>query len=64
MEHVSFPVKGFEFMDESATEMQKHIIVELCGLKGIDINANGVWPDPFSKWDAANMIEGLKEIRK
>lgn len=61
MEHASFPVKGFEFMDEPATEIQKEMILELCNTKEISVDPNGKWPDPFTKWDAANMIESLKK---
>jgi hypothetical protein len=37
------------------------MIAELCKAKDIPIDRHGVWPDPFSKWDAANMIDSLKE---
>lgn len=61
MKHENFPVEGFEFMDVPATEDQKEMIVELCKSRGTPINPNGVWPDPFTKWDASRMIDSLKE---
>ena len=62
MDHENFPVKGFGFMDEPATEEQKDIIFNLAHQKGRPMNRHGKWPDPFTKWDAANMIEALKEL--
>jgi len=62
MEHEDFPVKGFEFMNEAATEEQKDIIFKLCQQKGKPINRHGQWPNPFSKWDAATMIKTLEEL--
>ncbi|KKK86925.1 hypothetical protein LCGC14_2758380 [marine sediment metagenome] len=61
MEHKNFPVKGFEFMDEQATETQKDIIFELAIKAGRAMNRFGKWPDPFTKWDAGQMIYALKE---
>lgn len=60
MKHEEFPVKGFEFMNEPATDEQKRIIIEICQRRHIPIDTNGPWPEPFSKWDAANMIQVLK----
>jgi hypothetical protein len=60
MKHEDFPVNGFEFMNEPATKEQKETIVKL--LKEFyhidEVTDN--WPDPFSKWDAANMITELQ----
>jgi hypothetical protein len=60
MKHENFPVVGFEFMDEPATDEQKRMIVEICNQRNIPIDPNGPWPEPFSKWDAGNMIQTLK----
>jgi len=62
MEHENFPVPGFEFMDEPATEEQKNLIVRIAEEKGRPIKRDGQWPEPFSKWDAANMIETLRGL--
>lgn len=62
MEHENFPIKGFEFMNEPATEEQKDIIFNLAHRKGKAMNRHGKWPDPFSKWDAKNMIEALEAL--
>lgn len=62
MDHEKFPVQGFEFMNEPATEDQKNIIFNLCEKKGKPIKREGQWPTPFSKWDAANMIKALEEL--
>jgi hypothetical protein len=48
-------------MNESATDEQKEIIIKICKEKNIAINADGPWPEPFTKWDAARMIETLRE---
>jgi hypothetical protein len=48
-------------MDKPATVDQKDLIVELAEKRGTPIDRLGRWPNPFSKWDAANMIESLKE---
>ena len=61
MKHENFPVEGFNFMDEPATKEQREMIVEICKARDTPIDPNGKWPDPFSKWDAANMIQSLKE---
>lgn len=61
MEHEEFPVKGYEFMNEPASEKQKDLICELAERKGMPIDRHGQWPDPFSKWDAASMIEALND---
>ena len=66
MNHEDFPVKGFEFMNEPATDEQKRIIVDLATRAGHNlspdcINDPNAWPNPFSKWDAGNMITALKE---
>ena len=61
MEHEKFPAHGFGFMDEPATDEQKDIIVEVAKKKGHTIKRDGVWPVPFTKWDAANMIKALEE---
>ena len=60
MEHEKFPVKEFKFMDEPATDYQKKVIVELCATKGTPVNGDGIWPDPFTKWDASQMIAILE----
>ena len=60
MKHQNFPLEGFEFMDEPATEEQKDMIAELCKSLDMPIDRYGEWPDPFSKWDAVNMINTLK----
>ena len=57
-----FPVPGFEFMDEPATEQQKDTIARIAAEKGTPIDRHGVWPSPFSKWDAAQMIEALEAM--
>ena len=62
MEHEDFPVKGFEFMNEAATEEQKDIIFKLCEQKGKPIKRDGQWPPNFSKWDAKNMIDALEAL--
>lgn len=49
-------------MDEPATEEQKDIICSVAQQKGKPIKRDGVWPNPFTKWDAANMIEALKAL--
>ena len=64
MKHEGFSVRGFEFMDEPATDIQKNLIVELGEEVGTPMERNGVWPDPFTKWDAWQMIDALKERRK
>lgn len=61
MEHEAFPVKGFEFMDEPATDVQKLRIVAICAEMHIEVDVHGQWPDPFSKWDAYNTICALEE---
>jgi hypothetical protein len=61
MKHQEFPVKGYEFMNEPATDAQKQIVADLCKKRGTPIDPNGEWPEPFSKWDAANMIAILRE---
>jgi hypothetical protein len=62
MEHEKFPVDGFEFMDEPATDEQKDIIVQLAKEKGHELKRDGKWPDPFTRWDAKCMIEALKDL--
>lgn len=59
MEHEEFPVAGFEFMNEPATEQQKDIIYELATKAGYHMDRHGKWPEPFTKWDARNMIAAL-----
>ena len=61
MDHEKFPVAGFEFMDEPATDTQKDIIADLAAKAGEPIDRNGQWPEPFSKFDAANMIHQLEQ---
>jgi hypothetical protein len=61
MEHEAFPVTGFEFMNEPATDDQKRIIADLAAEAGKPIDINGEWPTPFTKWDAKCMIEALQE---
>lgn len=61
MNHENFPVIGYEFMNEPATDEQKGIIIELVKQLGLNLNPNGQWPNPFTKWDAARMIESLQE---
>jgi hypothetical protein len=62
MEHEKFPVEGFEFMNEPATDEQKNIIVESAKRKGHFLEKNGVWPEPFTRWDAYQMIKALEEL--
>lgn len=62
MKHEEFPVPGFEFMNQPATEEQKDLIAELAKAAGSPIDRNGVWPEPFTRWDASNMIEILKVL--
>lgn len=64
MEHEKFPVEGFEFMDKPATLQQKEIIVNLADDLGTPIDMDGVWPEPFSKWDAYHMIKGMKRQKE
>ena len=59
MDHETFPVENFSFMDDDATSIQKDLIVELCQKRKMPIDRNGKWPDPFTKWDAARMIDSL-----
>lgn len=61
MQHEDFPVPGFEFMNEPATEQQKDLCCELARALGNPINRNGDWPDPFTKYDAAGMIASLEQ---
>ncbi len=66
MEHENFPVRGFEFMNEPATDEQKKIILDLMARLNIQVSPECFsdpksWPNPFSKWDAKNMIDALKE---
>lgn len=63
MEHESFPVAGFDFMDEAATDEQKTIILRLASELGYECSS-GPWPTPFTKWDAARMIEALEDEKK
>jgi hypothetical protein len=63
MKHEDFHVKGFEFMDEPATDEQKKLILEICKERQIPIDPDGPWPKPFSKWDAGQMIDTLKGKR-
>ena len=69
MKHEDFKVKSFEFdpgeslkrdMDEPATDEQKKLIIEICMERQIPIDPNGPWPNPFTKWDAGQMIDTLK----
>ena len=60
MKHEGFPVKDFEFMNEPATDEQKKMILDICAERQIPVDTDGPWPDPFTKWDAAIMIETLK----
>lgn len=62
MKHEDFPVEGFEFMNEPATEQQKDIIAQLSKQKGQPVNRHGKWPEPFTKWDAKNMIDALEAL--
>lgn len=64
MEHEDFPVVGFEFMNEPATEQQKDLICELADRVGRPLYRDGEWPTPFTKWDAANMISVLESALK
>ena len=61
MKHQNFPIADFEFINEPATDEQKQLITDLCEKRGTPIDIHGQWPNPFSKWDAGNMIEILKE---
>ena len=60
MKHESFPVNGFDFMNEPATDEQKKLILEICKERQIPVDPDGPWPEPFSKWDAGQMIDTLK----
>ncbi len=60
MQHEQFPIEGFEFMNEPATNEQKAIIVKLAEKAGTPIDPNKQWPEPFTKWDAAQMVDALK----
>lgn len=60
MEHEKFEPKGFEFMDEPATEQQKDIFCQLARELGRPVKREGPWPNPFTKWDAACAIEALE----
>lgn len=62
MKHEDFPVDGFEFMNEPASEEQKDIIHYLSLKKGKPIERHGKWPNPFTKWDAKNMIDALDSL--
>lgn len=62
MKHEDFPVKGFEFMNEPATEEQKDIIAALAAKKGKPLKRDGQWPTPFTKWDAKCMIDALEAL--
>ena len=48
-------------MNEPATDKQKDIIVELAAKAGTPVHRNGTWPNPFTKWDAKNMIDVLRD---
>lgn len=66
MKHEDFPVKGFEFMNEPASDEQKRIIIDLAIQAGHNMAPDSLtnpnaWPKPFSKWDAGSMINALKE---
>lgn len=66
MNHEDFPVKGFEFMNEPATDGQKRIILDLMARLNIQTSPDCLsdpksWPDPFNRWDAKCMIDALKE---
>lgn len=60
MKHEKFPVAGFEFMDEPATEEQKDLIVKLFNEKGHPMKRNGKWPSIFSKWDAGKWMAHIR----
>lgn len=62
MQHEDFPVRGFEFMNEPATDEQKDIIAAAAKQKGRAIDRHGRWPTPFSRFDAASMIEVLRNL--
>lgn len=65
MEHEDFPVAGFEFMNEPATDEQKDLFVQLAAKLGHILKREGPWPEPFTKWDAKRAIECLlEEIQK
>lgn len=61
MEHKDFPIPGFEHMNNLATDEDKQIIIFLAKQIGKPINPNGPWPEPFSRWDAINMMWALQE---
>ncbi|VVB55189.1 Uncharacterised protein [uncultured archaeon] len=61
MEHEKFPVEGFGFMDEPATDKQKTIFCDLAEKLGQEVSREGPWPVPFSKWDAGQAISRLQE---
>jgi hypothetical protein len=60
MEHKAFPVAGFEFMNQPATDKQKETIIKLAKAAHRWVADDGPWPDPFTRWDAARMIEALQ----
>lgn len=62
MEHEDFPVQGFEFMNEPATNEQKVLFIALAKRLGHEMSINGPWPQPFTRWDAARSISVLQSI--
>lgn len=61
MDHECFPVPGFEFMNQPATDEQKDIFCDLADQLGKPVDRNGPWPEPFTKWDCAQAIDTMKE---
>lgn len=57
MKHETFPVAGFEFMNEPATDEQKALI-KVAALR-LELELTDDWPSPFSKWDAFRMLSEL-----
>jgi hypothetical protein len=55
---------GFEFLNEAASDEQKHIIINLSKQLKMPIDEHVQWPTPFSKWDALNMIAILEEFEE
>ena len=62
MKHEPFTVEGFEFMNEPATDDQKDLICQIAARKGRPIHRDGAWPVPFTRYDAARMIDALEAL--
>jgi len=60
MNHENFPVDGFKFMNEPATDEQKTLILQLVDQLDLNVDHSGEWPEPFSRWDAYRTIQELR----